>query len=60
VLVVLLGASQFEGLADLASFRDWLVEIPVAAGTRGLLIGIGLGTVTVGVRLLLAQDRFYR
>ncbi|NDJ76286.1 MAG: hypothetical protein GYB65_08495 [Chloroflexi bacterium] len=57
VVVVLLGSDPLNLLSDT---RDWLVEVPVNAGTRGLLIGVGLGTVTAGVRVLLGQDRSYR
>jgi hypothetical protein len=44
----------------LASVRDWLLSVPVGAGTRGLLIGIAIGTVTVGARVLIGQDRIFR
>lgn len=60
LLIVLVGwlpLKDWEGTGDV---RDWLMEIPVTAGSRGLLIGIGLGTVTVGVRVLLGRERAYR
>lgn len=60
LLVALLGWLPIEGFGDLADVRDWLLRVPVTAGTRGLLIGIALGTVVVGIRLLLAQERFYQ
>lgn len=60
VLVTLVGWIQLDGLEKLADFRDWVFNVPVLAGTRGLLIGIGLGTVVTGIRLLLAQERIYR
>ena len=44
----------------LASVRDWLLSVPVGAGTRGLLIGIAIGTITVGARVLIGQDRIFR
>lgn len=60
VLVVLVGWIQLDRLSDLADFRQWVLDVPVTAGTRGLLIGIGLGTVMVGIRILMTQERIYR
>jgi len=41
------------------SLRDWIVQVPVVAGARGLLLGIGLGVVATGLRILLGADRPY-
>lgn len=60
VLIVLVGWLPLEGWSGAQDVRDWLMEIPVSAGARGLLIGIGLGTVTVGIRVLLGRERVYR
>ncbi len=60
ILIVLLGWLPVGGLADLADVREWLLKVPVTSGARGLLIGIGLGTVVIGVRVLLAHDSIYR
>ncbi|MBI5931190.1 MAG: hypothetical protein HY862_17910 [Chloroflexi bacterium] len=60
VLIVLIGWLPLKGLDGAQDVRDWLMEVPVSAGARGLLIGIGLGTVTVGVRVLLGRERAYR
>ncbi len=60
VVVMLVGWIPLEQAAVLADARAWLVEVPVSAGARGILIGVGLGTVTVGVRVLIGQDRAYR
>jgi len=59
-IVVLLGWIPVENLEALADARDWLVRVPVGAGARGILIGVGLGTVMVGVRVLVGQDRSIR
>ncbi len=37
----------------------WLQNVLVTAGARGLLLGIALGVLTTGLRLLLAVDRPY-
>lgn len=60
MLIALVGWLPLDGFDEVADVRDWLLEIPVTAGTRGLLIGIALGTVTIGIRLILGQERFYQ
>jgi hypothetical protein len=60
LMIVLLGWIPVESAEALVDIREWLVEVPVSAGARGLLIGVGLGTVTVGVRVLIGQDRSFR
>ena len=62
LLVVLVGWLPLDpdNMEMLTEFRQWLLDIPVTSGARGLLIGIGLGTLTVGVRLLIAQERVNR
>jgi hypothetical protein len=40
-------------------FRDWVVNVPVMAGSRGILLGIALGTIVSGLRLLVGVDRPY-
>jgi hypothetical protein len=59
LVVVLVGYVQPAGTI-LYALRDWLLRIPVGAGTRGLLIGIAIGTIVVGVRVLVGQDRLFR
>jgi hypothetical protein len=59
LLIVLLGYALPPG-SILASLRDWVLRVPVAAGTRGLLIGVAIGTISVGVRGLIGQDRIFR
>jgi hypothetical protein len=36
---------------------DLLTEVFASAGARGLLIGVGLGTVATGLRILMGADR---
>jgi hypothetical protein len=62
-LLVLLGASSlatgsFGLLSDLITgVRNWITEVPAAAGARGLLIGVALGAVAAGLRILIGTDR---
>jgi MFS family permease len=37
----------------------WLAQVPAVAGARGLLLGIALGAIATGLRVLLAIDRPY-
>ena len=60
VVVVLLGSLPLPEVAPLRGFSDWLLRIPTQAGARAILLGIALGSVVVGVRALLGQDRAWR
>ena len=39
--------------------RNWLAQVPAAAGARGILLGVALGAVATGLRILLGSDRPY-
>lgn len=60
VIIVVAGWIPLENTETLMNIREWLVTVPAGAGARGLLIGVGLGTLTVGVRVLVGQDRSFR
>ncbi len=60
LVIVLLGFSPLGGATFLPAVREWLLSVPVNAGTRGLLIGIAIGVVVVGVRVLIGRDRTFR
>lgn len=58
----LLGTGSFPwGDLPLVSdtLRPWLASVPAAAGARGILLGVALGTVATGLRVLLGVDRPY-
>lgn len=61
-VVALLGmAPQIVGLPDLG-LRDlwtWIAQVWAVAGARGLMLGIALGVIATGLRILLALDRPY-
>jgi len=62
VLLVLLGSVPllFIGeIAPLSAVRGWLTQVPAIAGARGLLLGVALGTVATGLRILIGVDRPY-
>jgi hypothetical protein len=39
--------------------RTWILSVPAMAGARGILLGIVLGTIVTGLRLLSGIDRPY-
>jgi hypothetical protein len=62
VLIVLSGSVPlfFLGeVAPLVALRGWLTQVPAVAGARGLLLGVALGTVATGLRILMGVDRPY-
>ncbi len=48
------------GGTTLRDVLNTLTQVPAIAGARGLLLGIGLGAVATGLRVLLGLDRPYR
>jgi len=60
LLIILVAALPLPGFQLLSNVRDWLMNVPVSAGARGILLGIALATVVAGVRVLTGQDRSYR
>jgi len=62
VLLVLLGSVPLFLIGEitpLSIVRDWLAQVPAIAGARGLLLGVALGTVATGLRILIGVDRPY-
>jgi hypothetical protein len=57
VVVVLIG--QLPLFDPLTAVKDWIMTVPALAGTRGIIIGVALGTVVTGLRLLMGIDRPY-
>lgn len=59
-LIVLLGTAtlpvgEIPIVGDL--IRPWIVNVPAVAGARGILLGVALGTLTTGLRILVGADR---
>lgn len=58
ILVLLAAVPMVAAIAQpLVQIRNWLVQVFAMAGVRGLLIGVALGTITTGLRILLGMDR---
>jgi hypothetical protein len=47
------------GTATLRDFLSAIVRVPAVAGARGLLLGIALGAIATGIRVLVGLDRPY-
>jgi hypothetical protein len=64
-LVTLLGTAPWPLGADslpailFGDARAWLSQVLAAGGARGILLGVALGAITTGLRVLLASDRPY-
>ncbi len=60
-ITFLFGTTNWMGM-DSSKFRmlrEWILAVPVTAGARGLLLGIALGTIATGVRILTGFERPY-
>ncbi len=63
VLIVLMGIGPIPVLGQLPVVSDWLrpfiSTVLATGGARGILIGVALGTLTTGLRILIGVDRPY-
>ena len=60
--LILVGTAPWPFLGDvpiLSALRAWIAQFPAGAGARGILLGVGLGTLTTGLRILFGSDRPY-
>jgi len=60
--LILLGTAPLYGFGDiplLNGLRRWIAQVPAMAGARGILIGVALGTIATGLRVLIGADRPY-
>lgn len=62
LLILILGAipqitNKFSLLSDI---RSWVIQVPAVGGARGILLGVGLGTIATGLRILIGRDRPYK
>jgi hypothetical protein len=63
VLLILIGSVTLMPFGEIPVFgnllRPWINEVLSMGGARGILIGVALGTLTTGLRVLFAIDRPY-
>jgi len=60
-LVMILGTITLPGFSipGMDWLRNGIAQIPAAAGARGILLGVALGTIATGLRVLMGADRPY-
>lgn len=61
VVILLGGAISFSGfkIPGLIETRSWISQVPAVGGMRGILLGVALGILATGVRVLMGVDRPY-
>jgi hypothetical protein len=61
VLITLFGSISFAQIntSGLAVFKAWLGQVWALGGLRGVLLGVALGTLVAGIRILLGGERPY-
>ena len=62
LLLLFLGAiPQISTIAPLfGEIRAWIIQVPAVGGARGILLGVALGTIATGIRILMGIDRPYK
>jgi hypothetical protein len=62
-LIILLGTAPMPFIGDVPIMSDlvrpFVAQVLAAGGARGILIGVALGTLTIGLRILFGADRPY-
>lgn len=58
-ILALMGAAPFLGLHIplMNNAINWFTQVLASAGARGILLGVALGTITTGLRILIGADR---
>jgi hypothetical protein len=61
VLLVLVGSAMLPSgnIPLLYELRNWIAYVWASAGARGILLGVALGIIATGLRVLLGADRPY-
>lgn len=64
-ILILLGTGPWPNTQEselylrLGMLRNWIAQVWAAGGARGVLLGVALGAILTGLRVLLAVDRPY-
>ena len=59
ILILGLAPINLPVLNGLPAVRNWVMEVPAAGGARGILLGIALGVVTTGLRVIIGAEHPY-
>lgn len=62
ILIILLGSApllgiEVPGLHGPGGLRSMIAQVPAVGGARGILLGVALGTIATGLRVLMGADR---
>ena len=60
--VVVIGQAPFIAtppLDVLVTIKDWILDYPVLAGIRAIILGVAFGAIGLSIRILLGFDRPY-
>jgi hypothetical protein len=60
VIITLIGWLPLTFMAPANRLRSWLISVPAAAGARGILLGVAVGTLVMGIRVLTGVERPYK
>lgn len=60
VVISLVAWLPISALGFANNFRNWLIEVPATAGARGIMLGVALGTIAIGLRVLTGVERPYQ
>ncbi len=59
-LILLFGLISFRFIPEvLPEIRGWIIQVPAVAGARGIILGLALGAIATGLRVLIGADRPY-
>lgn len=60
-ILILLGTATlpFGNMPVFGTLRSWMTNVLAVGGARGILMGVVLGTLTTGLRVLFGMDRPY-
>jgi uncharacterized membrane protein len=60
-VIILLGSATlpFGDMPLIGTFARWVTQVWALGGMRGILIGVALGALTTGLRVLFGADRPY-
>ncbi|MFN2237452.1 MAG: hypothetical protein ACK2U1_24735, partial [Anaerolineales bacterium] len=56
LIILLVGAIPAIAASDfniLSSIRNWIMSVPVVGGTRGIVLGMAMGIIATGIRILM-------
>lgn len=59
VLIGIAPLPYFGQFTLLSNLHHWLSSVPALAGARGLLLGVALGSIATGLRILMGVDHPY-